>query len=57
MQSRLQRFSTSGASNLVEGDSGFQGTLSVAKEAPVGFKNIPLKVDFDTMQMQNRSPD
>ena len=36
------------ASIYVEGDLDFRGTLSVAKEAPVGFKNIRLKFDLNT---------
>jgi len=36
------------ASIYVEGDLDFRGTLSVAKEAPVGFKNIRLKFELDT---------
>jgi len=36
------------ASIYVEGDLDFRGTLSVAKEAPVGFKNIRLKFDLVT---------
>ena len=31
-----------------EGDLDFRGTLGVAKEVPVGFKQIRLKVDLDT---------
>jgi uncharacterized OsmC-like protein len=31
-----------------EGDLDFRGTLAVAKDAPVGFKNIRLKFDLDT---------
>ena len=31
-----------------EGDLDFRGTLGVAKEAPVGFQAIRLKVDLDT---------
>ncbi len=31
-----------------EGDLDFRGTLGVAKEAPVGFKNIRLHFDLDT---------
>lgn len=31
-----------------EGDLDFRGTLGVAKEAPVGFKNIRLHFDMDT---------
>ena len=36
-----------------EGDLDFRGTLAVAKDAPVGFKNIRLKFDLDT----NASPE
>lgn len=36
------------ASIHVEGDLDFRGTLSVAKEAPVGFKTIRLKFELDT---------
>ncbi len=36
------------ASIYVEGDLDFRGTLSVDKEAPVGFKNIRLKFELDT---------
>jgi|SRR5688572_22228042 len=36
------------ASIYVEGDLDFRGTLSVAKEAPVGFKSIRLKFELDT---------
>ena len=31
-----------------EGDLDFRGTLGVAKEAPVGFKNIRVHFDLDT---------
>ena len=31
-----------------EGDLDFRGTLGVAKDAPVGFRNIRLKFDLDT---------
>ena len=31
-----------------EGDLDFRGTLAVAKDAPVGFKNIRLKFELDT---------
>jgi uncharacterized OsmC-like protein len=31
-----------------EGDLDFRGTLGVAKDAPVGFKNIRLHIDLDT---------
>lgn len=37
-----------------EGDLDFRGTLGVAKEAPVGFKNIRLKFDLDTDADQER---
>lgn len=36
------------ASVYVEGDLDFRGTLSVDREAPVGFKNIRLKFELDT---------
>jgi uncharacterized OsmC-like protein len=36
------------ASIYVEGDLDFRGTLSVDREAPVGFKDIRLKFDLDT---------
>jgi len=36
------------ASIYVEGDLDFRGTLSVDREAPVGFKNIRLKFELDT---------
>jgi len=36
------------ATIYVEGDLDFRGTLSVAKEAPVGFKSIRLKFDLNT---------
>jgi len=36
------------ASIYVEGDLDFRGTLSVDREAPVGFKSIRLKFDLDT---------
>ena len=31
-----------------EGDLDFRGTLSVSKEAPVGFKNVRLRFDIDS---------
>jgi uncharacterized OsmC-like protein len=31
-----------------EGDLDFRGTLGVSKDAPVGFQNIRLEIDFDT---------
>src|SRR5688572_33148983 len=36
------------ASIYVEGDLDFRGTLSVDRNAPVGFKSIRLKFDLDT---------
>jgi uncharacterized OsmC-like protein len=36
------------ASIYVEGDLDFRGTLSVDRDAPVGFKSIRLKFDLDT---------
>jgi uncharacterized OsmC-like protein len=33
---------------LAEGDLDFRGTLGVAKDAPVGFKNIRLRFELDT---------
>ena len=36
------------ASIYVEGDLDFRGTLSVDRDAPVGFKNIRLKFDLET---------
>ncbi len=33
---------------LAEGDLDFRGTLGVAKDAPVGFREIRLKFDLDT---------
>jgi uncharacterized OsmC-like protein len=32
---------------LAEGDLDFRGTLGVAKDAPVGFKDIRLRFDLD----------
>jgi uncharacterized OsmC-like protein len=33
---------------LAEGDLDFRGTLGVAKDAPVGFREIRLKFDIDS---------
>ena len=33
---------------IAEGDLDFRGTLGVAKEAPVGFRDIRLRFDLDT---------
>jgi uncharacterized OsmC-like protein len=32
----------------IEGDLDFRGTLGVARDAPVGFREIRLKLDLDT---------
>jgi len=37
-----------------EGDLDFRGTLGVAKEAPVGFKQIRLRFDLDTATSQDK---
>jgi uncharacterized OsmC-like protein len=37
-----------------EGDLDFRGTLGVAKEAPVGFKEIRLRFDLDTDASQEK---
>src|SRR5262245_52073427 len=37
-----------GGTVTAEGDLDFRGTLGVAKDAPVGFKNIRLSFDLDT---------
>jgi uncharacterized OsmC-like protein len=37
-----------------EGDLDFRGTLGVAKEAPVGFKQIRLRFDLDTEAPQEK---
>lgn len=37
-----------GGTVTVEGDLDFRGTLAVAKEAPVGFRDIRLHFDLDT---------
>jgi uncharacterized OsmC-like protein len=36
------------ASVHAEGDLDFRGTLGVAKDAPVGFREIRLRFDFDS---------
>jgi uncharacterized OsmC-like protein len=36
------------ATLLAEGDLDFRGTLGVSKEAPVGFRNIRLRIALDT---------
>jgi uncharacterized OsmC-like protein len=37
-----------------EGDLDFRGTLGVAKDAPVGFREIRLRFDLDTDAPQDR---
>jgi uncharacterized OsmC-like protein len=37
-----------------EGDLDFRGTLGVAKDVPVGFKQIRLNVDLDTDASEER---
>jgi uncharacterized OsmC-like protein len=39
---------------LAEGDLDFRGTLGVAKDAPVGFKQIRLRFEVDTDAPQNK---
>jgi uncharacterized OsmC-like protein len=43
-------FSLKDASVYVEGDLDFRGTLSVDRDAPVGFKAIRLRFDIDTTE-------
>ncbi|RWL83274.1 MAG: OsmC family peroxiredoxin [Mesorhizobium sp.] len=42
------------ASVEAEGDLDFRGTLGVARDAPVGFREIRLKFDLDTDEPQER---
>lgn len=42
------------ASIYVEGDLDFRGTLSVDREAPVGFKEIRLKFEIDTPESEEK---
>ncbi len=42
------------ASINVEGDLDFRGTLSVDREAPVGFKEIRLKFEIDTPESEEK---
>src|SRR3954454_1681534 len=39
---------------LAEGDLDFRGTLGVAKDAPVGFRQIRLRFDLDTEAPQDK---
>jgi len=43
-----------GATVSAEGDLDFRGTLGVAKDAPVGFKEIRLRFDVDTDAEQEK---
>ncbi|HVI50592.1 MAG TPA: OsmC family protein [Candidatus Sulfotelmatobacter sp.] len=47
-------FSLRGGSVSVEGDLDFRGTLGVAKDAPVGFRDIRLTFALDTDEPQER---
>ena len=47
-------FQLAGANVLAEGDLDFRGTLGVAKDAPVGFREIRLSFDLDTGEPQER---
>ncbi|RWB75174.1 MAG: OsmC family peroxiredoxin [Mesorhizobium sp.] len=47
-------FKLGNASVEAEGDLDFRGTLGVARDAPVGFREIRLKFDLDTDEPQER---
>jgi uncharacterized OsmC-like protein len=47
-------FQLKGGSVSVEGDLDFRGTLGVAKDAPVGFRDIRLSFHLDTDEPQDR---
>jgi uncharacterized OsmC-like protein len=47
-------FQLAGATVQAEGDLDFRGTLGVAKDAPVGFREIRLSFDLDTGEPQER---
>jgi len=47
-------FKLGNATVEVEGDLDFRGTLGVAREAPVGFREIRLKFDLDTDEPRER---
>ncbi len=47
-------FDLRGGSVSAEGDLDFRGTLGVAKDAPVGFREIRLRFDLDTDEPQER---
>lgn len=47
-------FDLRGGTVSAEGDLDFRGTLGVAKDAPVGFREIRLRFDLDTDEPQER---
>jgi uncharacterized OsmC-like protein len=47
-------FRLAGATVAAEGDLDFRGTLGVAKDAPVGFREIRLHFDIETDEPQER---
>ncbi|CDX56067.1 peroxiredoxin [Mesorhizobium sp. LCM 4577] len=47
-------FKLGNAAVEAEGDLDFRGTLGVARDAPVGFREIRLKFDLDTDEPQER---
>lgn len=47
-------FELKDASIYVEGDLDFRGTLSVDRDAPVGFKSIRLKFDLETNEEEEK---
>ncbi|RAZ80087.1 OsmC family protein [Mesorhizobium atlanticum] len=47
-------FKLGNATVEAEGDLDFRGTLGVARDAPVGFREIRLKFDLDTDESQER---
>ncbi|BCM18437.1 OsmC family protein [Mesorhizobium sp. J8] len=47
-------FKLGNATVEAEGDLDFRGTLGVARDAPVGFREIRLKFDLDTDEPQER---
>jgi uncharacterized OsmC-like protein len=47
-------FKLDGGRVLAEGDLDFRGTLGVAKDAPVGFREIRLRFELDTEEPQDR---
>lgn len=47
-------FNLSDATIFVEGDLDFRGTLSVDRDAPVGFKSIRVKFEIDSKESEER---